>query len=69
LLLTHRTRVWVCAAAAALAGAVVLAPPLGAQTDSGSGGGDATVASLRQQADAASGTYFAAIILHWLNEK
>jgi Transglycosylase-like domain len=61
LLLTHRTRAWVCAAVATLASAAVLASPLGAQTDSGSAGGDATVASLRQQADAASGSYFAAL--------
>jgi len=57
LILTPATRVWV--AVAALAGTLVLATAAGAQTDSG--GTDATVASLRQQADAASGSYFAAL--------
>ena len=61
-MLTHRTRVWIIAAAATLACAVVVATPLGAQTDGGGAAGtDATVASLRQQADAASGSYFAAL--------
>jgi transglycosylase-like protein len=61
LMLTHRTRVWISAAVATLTCAVVVAPPLGAQTDGGAAGTDVTVASLRQQADAASGSYFAAL--------
>jgi len=61
LLSTHRTRVWVIAAVVALASTVVVAAPVAAQTDGGSAGVDATVASLRQQADAASGSYFAAL--------
>jgi hypothetical protein len=60
LLSIHRTRVGATAAVAVLAATVVLAAPVGAQTD-GSAGVDATVASLRQQADAASGSYFAAL--------
>jgi hypothetical protein len=51
-----------------VAGALLLAtlvcgttPPAGAQTGGGTPGTDATVQSLRQEADAASGAYFAAL--------
>jgi hypothetical protein len=61
---THHTRRWVIAALAALAALaspVATAAPVAAQTDGGPAAADATVASLRQQADAASGSYFAAL--------
>ncbi len=49
------------AAVAAAAVVALGAAPLGAQTAGGGTSSDPTVASLRQQADAASGAYFAAL--------
>ena len=66
--LTPRLRVWrawhLVLAGVTLVGVVILGTAANASAQTGpasSGSGDPTVAALRQQADAASGAYFAAL--------